>query len=209
MNIISHRGYWNGDILQNSFESLEISLEKGFGFETDVRDFLGDLVISHDVANEKCAKLENVLGLLKKYGDDYCFAINIKSDGLGQLLNGKLQFYGIKNYFTFDMSTPQMLEFSNMGINYFTRQSEYERAPLLYSEAIGVWVDAFDEESWITFDLIDTHLRNGKKVCLVSPELHKREYINFWEKLKMFNFKSDKVMLCTDYPEKARDFFSV
>ena len=82
--------------------------------------------------------------------------------------------YGINNYFTFDMSVPQMIEYSEMNIRFFTRQSEYEKNPVMYDQAAGVWIDAFFDDSWITEKLLQDHLTNGKKVCIVSPDLHKR-----------------------------------
>ena len=47
-------------------------------------------------------------------------------------------------------------------------------------------------------------LNQGKKVCIVSPDLHKREYKSVWEKYK--NVKG--IMLCTDYPKEAEVYFN-
>ncbi|MFR1908054.1 MAG: hypothetical protein ACLS28_21030 [Clostridium neonatale] len=207
MKILAHRGYWNTTIKDNSYEALIKALDNGFGFESDIREYCGKLVISHDIANEESYLAENIFEKLSEYDDKYCFAINIKSDGLKSLLLDLLKKYNIENYFTFDMSVPQMIEYYEKGLKYFTRQSEYEKELVLYEKAGGVWVDAFIEESWITEELLNTHLKNGKKVCIVSPDLHKREYLDFWNKLKSYNIDFNDIILCTDCPLEARKFF--
>ncbi|WP_307993365.1 hypothetical protein [uncultured Clostridium sp.] len=207
MKILAHRGYWNTTIKDNSYEALIKALDNGFGFESDIREYCGKLVISHDIANEESYLAENIFEKLSEYDDKYCFAINIKSDGLKSLLLDLLKKYNIENYFTFDMSVPQMIEYYEKGLKYFTRQSEYEKELVLYEKADGVWVDAFIEESWITEELLNTHLKNGKKVCIVSPDLHKREYLDFWNKLKSYNIDFNDIILCTDFPLEARKFF--
>lgn len=207
MKILSHRGYWNENIPNNSLEAIKLSLEKGFGFESDIRDYCGELVIAHNIAEKENFSAERVFELLKQYEDKYCFAINIKADGLKDLLCEMLAKYNLKNYFVFDMSVPQMVEYQRKGMTYFTRQSEYEMEPSMYEYATGVWLDAFEDETWITPEVIAGHLKNGKKVCIVSPDLHKREYMSFWNMLKELNIDTDDVMLCTDYPVQAREFF--
>ncbi|MDF2870897.1 MAG: hypothetical protein K0R05_2472 [Anaerocolumna sp.] len=207
MKILSHRGYWNDKIGKNSFEAFKQSIARGYGFESDIRDFSEELVISHNPASSDCLKVVDIFQLLKEYEDSYTFAINVKADGLNKQLKELLKGFNLNNYFTFDMSFPQMLEYSNDGIIYYTRQSEFEIQPLLYEQASGVWIDAFYDEKWITEDLIKKHISSKKKVCIVSPELHNRQYNDFWNKIKMFDIDSDEILLCTDVPDKARIFF--
>ncbi|WP_294378810.1 hypothetical protein [uncultured Clostridium sp.] len=207
MKILAHRGYWNNIIENNSYEALVKALDNEFGFESDIRDYCGKLVISHNIANEESYLAEDIFKKLSEYNDKYCFAINIKSDGLKDLLVKLLDKYNIKNYFTFDMSVPQMIEYKEYGIDFFTRQSEYEKELVLYNDAKGVWIDAFEDASWITEELLNRHIKNGKKVCLVSPDLHKKDHIAFWEKLKKFNINFDNIILCTDFPLEARKYF--
>lgn len=115
--------------------------------------------------------------------------------------------YEVRNYFVFDMSVPDALAYLEQGFNTFTRQSEYETEPAFYEKAEGVWMDCFNRE-WMNNDNIQRHLSGGKKVCLVSPELHEREYLPFWQKLAGMAVVSDpRLMICTDYPEEARGFF--
>lgn len=209
LKILAHRGYWSKKGLRdNTKEAFLLSLENGFGFESDIRDYCEKLVISHNIANAFSIDLEEIFKLLNDYNDRFTFAINIKSDGLKYLLNSYIKKYNINNYFVFDMSIPQMFEFNEMNMNYFSRQSDIESIPYLYENAKGIWVDCFKSTEWITKDLINNHLEKEKKICLVSPELHgNSDYRNFWEKIKKFNLNSDQLMLCTDYPDEARKFF--
>ena len=207
MMILAHRGYWGSDVPNNTPAAIRRALESGFGFESDIRDLNGELVISHNMANETCQKAEEVFSWLAEFDDKYCFAINIKADGLKDKLSELLKKYGIHNYFTFDMSVPQMVEYDETDLTYFTRQSEIESTPVMYENASGVWVDGFWDNDWITEDLLKDHIKNGKTVCIVSPELHKREYKTFWERLAKFNIDLSKIMLCTDRPNEAKQFF--
>lgn len=208
MKILAHRGYWNSRIEKNSPEALRMALEKGYGFESDVRDYMGKIVISHDIADAKSQNAEEVFSWLKEFDDKYCFAINIKADGLKDILKLYFEKYNISNYFLFDMSVPQMIEFKEMGLRYFTRQSEAEPVPCMYDDAAGVWIDGFWSEEWITRELLDSHIKKGKEVCIVSPDLHGRmDYTEFWEKFGDYSLDWDKVLLCTDYPDKAGEYF--
>lgn len=205
MKILCHRGDWHEATEKNSLEALSRAIKRGHGFESDVRDYCGALVISHDIADQNSPKLEDVFKLLSAAEDRFCFAINIKADGLAPTLKSMLTNFGLKNYFAFDMSVPQMLWYRTLGLNYFTRQSEFETSPTLYEEAAGIWLDAFNSEEWLTPELIIEHLSNGKGVCVVSSELHEREPATLWSKLKRISDRD--FYLCTDLPMEAEEFF--
>lgn len=207
MKILAHRGCWSSKIKSNSPQALRSALEQGFGFESDLRDYRGKLVISHDIADPLCQAADEVFDWLSKFGDMYCFAINIKADGLKEMLAQMLERHTVENYFTFDMSVPQMVEFRERGLTYFTRQSEVEPVPVMYEDAAGIWIDGFWGNKWITEDLLSEHIRLGKAVCIVSPDLHKRSYLDFWAQLRLFSIDFSKVFLCTDHPLQAREFF--
>lgn len=209
MKILAHRGYWNADIADNSPLALKKALRDGYGFESDVRDHDGKLVISHYVADSGSQELAEVLQWLAECQNQLCFAINIKADGLGEMLRELLREKHIENYFTFDMSIPQMIEYKNLGLVFFTRQSEVEEHPVLYKDAAGVWVDGFFGDEWITEGLLSGHIDCGKKICIVSPELHKRDHLDFWNRLKGYRVDWSRVMLCTDYPDEAKAYFGV
>lgn len=205
MRILAHRGYWNDTIEKNTPQAIRIALEKGYGIESDVRDYMGKLVISHNIADDSCQKAEEVFGWFRQFNNNLCFAVNIKADGLKGLLKDCIEKYGIENYFLFDMSVPQMVEFREMGLRYFTRQSEVEKTPCLYEGAAGVWVDGFWSAEWITEELVGGHIDAGKEVCLVSPELHGREYRSFWQMVRRWQIDKSKLLLCTDYPNEASE----
>lgn len=205
MKILCHRGLWNSPEEKNSLAALTRAVENGFGFESDVRDYCGRLVISHDIADENSPALEDVLKLLAAAGDKFCFAINIKADGLTHLLKSSLEKYSVENFFVFDMSVPQMLWYRNAGMKFFTRQSEYEQVPVLYEDSSGVWIDTFTRDDWIDAALIKKRLSHGKQVCVVSPELHGREPQKLWSRLKPVD--SPNLYLCTDLPTQAEKFF--
>ena len=135
-------------------------------------------------------------------------AINIKADGLQRLIAQMLQRYRVSNYFLFDMSVADAVSSLGQGLRCFTRHSDMEPVPSFYEQAAGVWMDSFSQE-WITMDHIRHHLNSGKEVCLVSPELHRREHLPFWNRLLSAEdlLLSSGLMLCTDLPEMAVDYF--
>ena len=85
--------------------------------------------------------------------------------------------------------------------------SEFETIPSFLEESEGIWFDEF-KSHWITNDEIVNFLSNGKKVCIVSPDLHKRDYLKVWDEYKNFRGISQNLMICTDFPEEAKAFFN-
>ncbi|MDB3972311.1 hypothetical protein N9400_02620 [Candidatus Thioglobus sp.] len=209
MIILSHRGYWKGNFEKNSITSIERSFRLGFGVETDIRDYKGELVISHEIAAGGCMTAEELFEIYIRCGKSLPLALNIKSDGLQIKLKELLIKYCIKNYFVFDTSIPDGLHYLKHNVAYFTRQSEYERYPSLYDDSTGVWLDEF-KEHWIGREEIQQHIDNNKKICIVSPELHKRTYEKEWNHYKEIEKELNiiNLMICTDYPELAQEFFN-
>lgn len=208
MIILSHRGYWKDQFEKNKLIAFERSFTLGFGTETDIRDYKGELVISHDIANENCITVKELFEVYNKIGNTLPLALNIKADGLQIKLKELIKEYDINNYFLFDMSVPDGLQYLNFEMKVFTRESEYETQPSFYNESTGIWMDEF-EKHWITEEILEKHYRNKKKICIVSPDLHKREYANIWQQYKEIEkrLKKDDLMICTDFPEEARLFF--
>ncbi|MCE9608430.1 MAG: hypothetical protein K8U03_26400 [Planctomycetia bacterium] len=207
MRILSHRGYWKSSDEKNSPAAFERSFEFGFGTETDLRDCLGRLKVSHDPPQADALAAETLFQLYRSADRDLPLALNIKSDGLQRLLPPLLAEYSITNYFLFDMAVPDAIAWLRLGLPTFTRQSEVEREPAFYDQAAGVWLDGFFGDWW-TSEIISRHLKADKQVCLVSPELHGRESQEAWERLAAAPFRGDpRLMLCTDRPESAKEFF--
>jgi hypothetical protein len=208
MIVLSHRGYWKEIQEKNFAISFERSFSLGFGTETDIRDYQSELVISHDIPNRDCISIKEMFQIYNKYDNTLPLALNVKADGLQLRLKELLEEYNILNYFVFDMSVPDGLGYLKRNINVFTRESEYEREPSFYNEACGIWLDEFHDH-WINKEIIEKHISNNKKVCIVSPDLHKREYEIEWHHYKEIEKELgiDNLMICTDYPQIAKEFF--
>lgn len=153
------------------------------------------------------------LGLLPDLTRRMPIAINVKADGLApqvaQLLSELDR--AITPWFAFDMSGPEMRRYLDLGVPVFTRVSEFELTPILYEQAVGVWVDSFMEVPWYDAGALMTHLDRGKQVCLVSPELHGYSIEAVWAVWAILRdagiAKDENFMLCTDYPVHADKFF--
>lgn len=207
MIIISHRGFWSDPGEKNTVCAFRRSFEKGFGVETDVRDLDGHLVISHDPPKAGSLTFLDFLVLHGEYGGSLPLALNIKADGLQVWIKDLLEQYSVKEYFVFDMSVPDMIGYRDAMIPFFTRLSEYERDPVLLDGACGVWLDGFNSD-WFSTGELSSHLSQGKRVCVVSPELHGRAHLALWNMLKEVDAISDgRLMLCTDLVDEASAFF--
>lgn len=209
MEILAHRGLWKTQEDRNTINSIYLALDKGFGIETDIRDFNGKLVISHNIADELCPSVEEVFKIYSDKGYKSQLALNVKADGIQDILKPLLEKYHISNYFLFDMSIPELVVYEREKFNYYTRQSDIENVGVMYKHANGVWLDSFYDEHWITSDIIENHLAHNKQICIVSPELHGYTYEETWKMMKENKYyKSDLVSLCTDKPDLARSYFN-
>lgn len=208
MKIIAHQGYWKKDGEKNRERAFRRSFELGFGAELDIRDLAGELVVSHDLPSGRELRLRDFLRIYKGLGAGLPLALNIKSNGLSPHLKRLLKTYRVTHYFVFDMSVPDTRHYLKEGFRIFTRQSEIEKIPPFYNQAAGVWVDCFYGD-WADAKLVGRHIKAGKEVCLVSPELHGRNHQPFWKKIRRSSITgSGNLMICTDYPERAREFFN-
>ena len=206
IEIICHRGFWQKRDDQNRLASFKKAIESGFGFETDVRDSGSNIVIAHDSPNHESSLFSDVLGQLISYKlNRQTLAINIKADGLVGEIKKLIDEYKLINYFTFDMSIPEMVCYKNAGLKYFSRLSEFERKPVLLDDAAGIWLDTFESE-WYDDDYINHLLETVKQICVVSAELHGRDHTSQWALIKELNDHND-LMLCTDKPNEAREYF--
>jgi len=207
MKIISHRGFWRDPVEKNSEIAFSRSFSLGFGVETDVRDAKGSLVISHDMPKGGELSFDNLLEMAAAVigSTPITIAVNVKADGLSRALSEKFVEFDQLDCFVFDMASPDMRSYFDAGIPVFTRMSEHEMAPVWLDRAAGVWLDAFDSE-WYTPSVIEKLASRNKRVCIVSPELHGRSHLSLWESLR--DLKINDVMLCTDYPMAAQQFFS-
>ena len=211
MKIISHRGFWTSEYEKNTVAAFIRSLECGYGIETDVRDCNGELVISHDIPFQTTYLFDEFLATYCKFSEaktpSLCIAINIKSDGLQSRVKKLLDKYKIQNYFVFDMSVPDTINYIKQGVITFSRVSELENNSTLNSMANGIWLDQFYGD-WYKTELIQELLDSYGQICVVSPELHNRDKDGCWEMLLQLPVNiRNRVMLCTDLPDKAKEFF--
>jgi glycerophosphoryl diester phosphodiesterase len=207
MRVLSHRGYWLDIQEKNQLSALRRTFAFNFGTETDVRDLNGQLVISHDPAVSGAIAFSDFLTLARSHSASLPLALNIKSDGLARAIREEITRHGIKDWFVFDMSVPDMRGHLKEGNPVFTRMSEVERNPVWLEQATGVWLDAF-EEHWYEPAQLTELLLMGKQICLVSAELHGRPHLPQWEWIKHHELHRQKLMMiCTDHPEDARRFF--
>jgi|TARA_B110000908_G_C10267209_1_gene465471 hypothetical protein len=203
MKILSHRGYWINPEEKNTTVAFERTFRLGFGTETDVRDCNEKIVISHDIPIGGELLLEDFLELAGDSGG--LLALNIKSDGLASHVFNVMLGFPELNYFTFDMSVPDMRSYLDLDMPVYCRVSEVERDPPWLEECRGVWLDSFANDWYEVVD-IERYLNLNKAVCVVSPELHGRDYEYLWDALKVLK-NEEHLYLCTDNPEKAKIFF--
>jgi len=204
MIILSHRGFWRTPDEKNQLIAFERTVAEAFGTETDVRDLAGELVVSHDPATAGARPWAEVMDLFD--GTGLPLAVNIKADGLSAALGDAFAGRDI-DWFAFDMSGPETFRYAAAGLPFLTRHSDIETTPILYEQAAGVWLDSFGP-IWFDQAVIETHLNAGKKVCVVSPELHGRDPDTLWPILKRLSASEGRLMLCTDQPDLARSYFA-
>ncbi|HRQ82226.1 MAG TPA: hypothetical protein PKZ97_14030 [Azospirillaceae bacterium] len=142
--------------------------------------------------------------------------LNIKADGLQRLVGAALEAasglagaeaYAACEAYVFDMSVPDALGWLAVAAPLYVRHSEIEPAPALYAQAAGVWVDQFFQD-WVDAAAIERHLDAGKAVCLVSPELHRRDHRPQWDRLAAAGLGGRPgFSLCTDFPDEAAAIF--
>ena len=80
-----------------------------------------------------------------------------------------------------------------------------EPEPAWLEEAAGVLLDSFSDRSY-DISFVSNLLQAGKRVCVASPELHGRTPGAYWHDLRVLQ-SCEQLMLCTDYPVLAREFF--
>jgi len=203
MIVISHRGYWRTPSEKNSEIAFRRSASLNFGTETDVRDCLGKLVVAHDLPNGNEIGFASFLGFFES--KSLLLAVNIKADGLADQLKKAMINYPRQAWFAFDMSIPDMRAHLRAGNPVFARMSEVEKEPAWFDDVAGIWLDSFKDQ-WYDTQLVRHLIEKGKRVCVVSPELHGRNHETLWEILLPLA-SLNGLILCTDIPEAAQEYF--
>lgn len=193
--IYCHRGFWTSIDQQNSVGAFSKAIASGYGIETDIRDNLNRIVISHDPAIDP----ELDMGVLPKTGTP--IAINIKSDGLINIgLDEIKEYVSNRGSFVFDASIPEMLKYRDLKIPHALRLSEYEREIPWKSQFI--WLDSFNSDWWMNSEMLQK-LTESHFVVVVSPELHARPFNSAWEAICIEMMKGNENLgICTDFPDQ-------
>jgi hypothetical protein len=194
--IFAHRGLWGSGQPGNSEEALEKAISLGFSVETDIRDHLGKVVISHDPVTEssKAVPLARLLELSNN-SSSY-LALNVKADGLIAILP-----HANPRQFFFDMSSPEAMRYAKSDHSIALRRSdlEFELVPSGI-QAEWLWLDAFIDDWFLNIELSD--FQNYKGVVLVSPELHRRPKELVWDFAVSRWRQHPNLCICTDFPEE-------
>jgi glycerophosphoryl diester phosphodiesterase len=205
---LAHRGLWAEADQRNSLAAFRGAFAHGFGAEIDVRDLDGELVVSHDPPRAGALPFAAVVDAYREHATPGCLAVNVKADGLEGPLAAALDGVPAERWFAFDMSVPDTLRYRAEGLPFFTRHSDVEPDPALYDPAAGVWLDDFFG-GFISRDRIAVHLAAGKRVAVVSPELHRRDHLSAWDDWREWDVWGDPgVLLCTDHPIAAQEVFA-
>jgi len=189
MLIIDHR--------VNTIEDLK-KVAPDRGVEIDIRDYDGDLVLTH----EPLTKGDSLEEYLQNYHHKFII-FNVKCDGLEKIIKELALKYNINDYFFLDSATPTLIWSLDKGVTdkfavRFSEREPIEFALSFKGKVEWVWVDCFYD---LPFTEENYHLlKDNFKLCLVSPELqgYPLERIQeFKEKLKQFPIDA----VCTDYPD--------
>ncbi len=191
----------------NSLGAFVAAASFGFGIELDIRDHCGSVVVAHDPPVGDELEFGSVVSALADAGRRLPIAINVKADGLGKDVAEIVTEHELDDAFVFDMAVPDALNYLRLGLPCFTRLSEVEPEPAFLSQSSGVWVDSFTTD-WRDQGEVERYAKLGKRVCLVSPELHGRDHSAAWLTWRDWaTTLGDSLMLCTDLPTEAQVFF--
>lgn len=201
--VLCHRGIWSSVLEQNSQNSFKLAALQGMGIELDIRDYRAELVVSHNVPLGNEPKLAEVLAELVELNYQGYLALNVKSDGLLDLIQKDKNLNQIQHFF-FDMAAPEAVQYRSRGLACATRLSEVEEtreSPRVEAEPGIYWLDSFFGDWWLNMEWDDFFPR-GAKVFVVSPELHGRDHNPAWEKVLTWIQEGKDVGVCTDYPQE-------
>jgi hypothetical protein len=207
MNIIAHRGYWREPSEKNTRQAFERSFANGLGVETDLRDNVAEIVVSHCMPVGGEMLLQDFLAIADQYAIDkrLTIAFNIKADGLYSDIVSAVKDYPSLDCFVFDMAVPDMRWYLGAGIPVYTRLSDIETIPVYESQAQGIWLDSFCDPVWYDHEKLSSLLAK-QKICVVSPELHGFDPLPVWRIVRALD-STKNLILCTDCPGRARQFF--
>jgi hypothetical protein len=196
MIIIKHR-------INTVRELLLIDLN--YGIEIDLRSQNLEIIMSHDPYTSDSILLSE---WIKSYRHSM-LVLNIKEEGIEQQVFEIINKANIENFFCLDQSFPFIVKTLAGGENRTAfRVSDYESVNTLEKAAQisqvkpnWVWIDSFSG-NWEHLADVKKIKSMGYKVCIASPELHKRNLELELESILRLVDISQIDAVCTKYPDK-------
>ena len=171
----------------NSLKKLK-NIDHNFGVEVDVRSIKKKLILNHEPF-QKATSLDT---FLKKFNHKFLI-LNVKEEGIENLILNYVKKNRIKNYFLLDVTVPKIFQFikNKKKNNLCLRISKFERLNQLnfFNKKIEwIWVDTFDNKIPLNINDLEGYSKKFK-LCLVSPELVKTNNIDVIKFIKINKYK--------------------
>jgi hypothetical protein len=171
----------------NSLKKLK-NTDHNFGVEVDVRSINKKLILNH----EPFQKATSLNTFLKKFNHKFLI-LNVKEEGIENLILNYVKKNRIKNYFLLDVTVPKIFQFikNKKKNNLCLRISKFERLNQLnfFNKKIEwIWVDTFDNKIPLNINDLEGYSKKFK-LCLVSPELVKTNNIDVIKFIKINKYK--------------------
>lgn len=192
----------------NTIQELK-KIPAHFGIEVDVSTSLNKLVLKHDpfISGDSFKKFLNF------YRHKFLI-VNVKTEGIEKKILNYLVKFKINNFFFLDSSFPFIYKLSKKLTKKFAlRVSDFESIETAYkmkNKVEWIWIDCFKN-----YDISVKKIKNLQnlkfKLCLVSPDLHKRKISlkdkMFFQRLYKNNIKLDIICAKNKNYRKLIKFF--
>ncbi len=172
-----------------------------WGIEFDVHAFGKNLVIAHEPFLDGILFSDFISQTKGRF-----LAVNIKEEGIEEIVISELKNKNISNFFLFDVTTPQVFRLGEKHSKVLAiRYSQLEKIDLLESRKFAkyLWLDTFNGAFWLDKKLIREIKNLGFNICFVSPELHRpplgNKNIFYKNLLKHENIFDEGDSICTKY----------
>ena len=151
------------------------------GVEIDIRSSGQDIILEHDPFKEGQLFTEWL-----KHWQGQSLILNVKEEGIEERTLEVLNAYTNLEYFFLDQSFPFLARTINSGNkNTAVRVSDLESIDTaLLMNCDWVWIDCFLGDWNFLPGVIRRLQNNGRKICLVSPELVRDNTLNELQRLQ-------------------------
>jgi hypothetical protein len=138
------------------------------GVEIDLRSFNGEIILQHD----PFLPGEYFKDWLQSWAGQHLI-LNIKEEGIEDRVLDLIRDFNVRDYFLLDQSFPFMLKTLSLGNkNVAARVSDLEAVGTALSiTSEWVWLDCFSGDWTFMTEVVPLLRAVQKKICLVSPEL--------------------------------------